>query len=283
MAEEYRRIADDGAAAAAAPPTMDARAAFREKDAEASKNFHVARSLEHAEQTSEEGKFLKPMIFGGLDGISTIFAFLSGAVGANLSIVSTIAIGCAQLFAGALGMGLGEYLSSQAEQEVARREEAREMWEVENFPEGEIAEMVKIYVDKGLTEDDAQKVAQILSKYKDFWVEHMMLHEIGMIPPDDASWSAVIQGVVMFFSFLILGGLPLLAYVLVAFVTGAEEQGFRVTCAASSASLFLLGVVKARMADLHVVRGGAAMTVQGVLCAGSAYLIGTLVPEYIVE
>ena len=58
----------------------------------------------------------------------------------------------------------------------------RERWEVENFPEGEIQEMLHIYTSYGISEDDAKKVAETLAKYPDFWVDHMLLHEIGILP-----------------------------------------------------------------------------------------------------
>jgi len=261
---------------------VKARSAFKDRDVQKSVEAHQLGPA-HKEPTNEEGKFLKPIVFGGLDGISTIFAFLSGAVGANLSLVHIVALGCAQLFAGAFGMGLGEYLSSEAERQLAQREVDREHWEVENNPDGEVNEMIHIYMDKGLTQEDATVVAKTLSKYKDFWVEHMMLTEIGMIPPEGGSKQAMVQGLIMFSSFLTLGGLPLIAYV-VSFLCSAEQSNqtsFAITCLAAITSMFLLGVLQAQMADNPRIRGGVYMAVQGALSAGGAFLIGTSLPEYL--
>ena len=41
-------------------------------------------------------------------------------------------------------MGVGDALSSQAEVEVAKRERERERWELENFKEGEIKEVIRV-------------------------------------------------------------------------------------------------------------------------------------------
>lgn len=38
-------------------------------------------------------------------------------------------------------MAVGAYLLHKSEHEYYEREEARELWEIENFPEGEIAEL----------------------------------------------------------------------------------------------------------------------------------------------
>lgn len=43
-------------------------------------------------------------------------------------------------------MGVGEFLSSKAENEWILSEREREKWEVQNYPEGEVQEMIDIYV-----------------------------------------------------------------------------------------------------------------------------------------
>lgn len=63
-------------------------------------------------------------------------------------------------------MAFGEYVSSTAERQIALRELKREKWEVDNFPEGEKAEMVEIYVKNGMSHQDARLVAETLSKYR---------------------------------------------------------------------------------------------------------------------
>jgi DNA damage-binding protein 1 len=259
--------------------TEAARDAFKNRDPERSKLVHQLAA--HKEPNSAEGKYLKPIIFGGLDGISTIFAFLAGAVGADLSLVSIIALGAAQLFAGAFGMGFGEYVSSEGERQVALREAAREEWEVENNPEGEVAEMIEIYKEKGISESDALLVAETLSKYKDFWVEHMMLTEIGMMPADDDEKEAIIQGIVMFFSFLILGSVPLVAYCLAMFFETTGKTAMTIACVAAISSLAALGLMKAHMVELPRFKGAATMAFQGVLSAGGAYIIGNSLPEWL--
>ena len=51
---------------------------------------------------------LCPIIFIFLfEGISTMFAFLMGCLGAELTMEKVVALGIAQLVAGAMGMGMG--------------------------------------------------------------------------------------------------------------------------------------------------------------------------------
>ena len=67
-----------------------ARSTFLSGDAEASRSYHQSKlsnktghaASEEGHQT--EGGFLKPIIFGGLDGILTSFAIVAGAAGGRL-------------------------------------------------------------------------------------------------------------------------------------------------------------------------------------------------------
>ena len=75
-------------------------------------------------------------------------------------------------------MGVGEFLSSKANNEWILSERRREEWEMDNYPEGEIREMIDIYKSRGMSHDDATLVIKTMSKYKDFFVDIMMQQEL---------------------------------------------------------------------------------------------------------
>ena len=77
-------------------------------------------------------------------------------------------------------MGVGDALSSQAEVEVAKRERERERWELENFKEGEIKEMIEIYVGRGMSQEDAELVLRVCAKYEKMFVDMMLVDELGL-------------------------------------------------------------------------------------------------------
>ena len=69
--------------------TKTARTTFLSGDAEASRCYHENKHQDRGHAASEEGHqseggFLKPIIFGGLDGILTSFAIVAGAAGGRL-------------------------------------------------------------------------------------------------------------------------------------------------------------------------------------------------------
>lgn len=149
------------------------------------RNFHDKRHETNTEMHQTEGGFLKPLIFGGLDGILTSFAIVAGAAGGNMPVPVVLVLGFSNIFADALAMGVGEFLSSKAENEWILSERKREKWEMDNYPEGEVREMIDIYVERGMSLEDATSVIGTMAKYKDFFVDVMMAEELGLQVPEE--------------------------------------------------------------------------------------------------
>ncbi|MCF7831349.1 MAG: VIT1/CCC1 transporter family protein [Candidatus Pacebacteria bacterium] len=66
------------------------------------------------------GKYIKSIVYGGLDGIITTFAVIASAVGAGAPAGLIIVLGLANLLADGVSMGSGDYLSSRAEEDYER-------------------------------------------------------------------------------------------------------------------------------------------------------------------
>ena len=82
-------------------------------------------------------------------------------------------------------MGVGEFLSSKAENEWILSEKRREEWELENYREGEIQEMIDIYTSKGMSPEDAKTCIETMAKYDEFFVDIMMMQELELQVPED--------------------------------------------------------------------------------------------------
>jgi VIT1/CCC1 family predicted Fe2+/Mn2+ transporter len=63
-------------------------------------------------------KYLPDFIFGGVDGLVTTFAIVSGVVGASLSSSIILILGFANLFADGFSMAISNYLSSKSEEDL---------------------------------------------------------------------------------------------------------------------------------------------------------------------
>ncbi len=255
-----------------------ARDAYNRGDATASRDAHNQHLA--SEQHQEGGGRLKSIVFGGLDGILTSFAIVSGAVGAHLGPTAVLAMGISNVLADALSMGAGEYLSSKAYSSYVRQEMEREKWELHNHPEGEVQEMVELFHQRGMSIDDAQVVVERMAKYKDFFINIMMTEELQLpVPSDDAAAESLRDGFVMFLAFAAFGLVPILAFAVVPIIVpGLDDHVlFGAACAVTGVSLFGLGAYKALFHDKKFFRSGLETLVLGSVCASVAFLVGRAV------
>ena len=182
-----------------------------------------------AEKHSRAGDFVKSIVYGGLDGIVTTFAVVSGASGAGMGTGVVLVMGLSSLVADGLSMGLGDALSSKAEAQTIMKEREREAWELANFKEGEIREMVEVLGGRGVNAADAEVIVRTMAKYEDVFVDYMMHEELGLqVPdPDDNPWK---DGAVTFTSFVFFGFFPLLGYCAFANADLDMRELFAISC-----------------------------------------------------
>lgn len=247
--------------------SSEIRAAYADGDAKASREYHEAKKQGASEDGHQkDGGLLKPVIFGGLDGILTSFAIVAGAAGGRLPPSTVLILGFSNIFADALSMGVGEFLSSKAENEWILSERERETWEMENYREGEIQEMIEIYESKGMSHDDASLVITIMSKYEDFFVDLMMMQELELqVPEQDHVQESMREGLIMFLSFAVFGAMPLLGYVVipVLFPSLGEEALFTTACVVTGLVLFFMGCVKSFFLKMKWYRAGTETLLLG--------------------
>lgn len=280
------------------PPDHDDKAAlaFAGRDIEAAATspdnnniFHGAYSeltADHDEthkQTSSD--YLKAIVFGGLDGIVTIFAVVAGCVGADLDPVKIIIVGLGNLFADAVSMGFGEYVSASAERDFIESERRREQFEVETRPEDEKTEMRDIYTGRyGFSEEDASLMVDVSFKYPKFFLQHMMVEELGLMSDGDEATTPIQRGLVMFVSFSVFGLVPLAGFVAWVVMMGRDVSNgaaMGVASVMSLITLFILGDFKGRHVDQNVTKSGLLMAVNGVAAGLIAYGIGSFLQRFV--
>merc|ERR1711933_601120 len=156
-------------------------------------------------------------------------------------------------------------------------EKKREEWEMQNYPEGEVNEMIDIYVQKGMEHDDAKLVIETMAKYKDFFVDIMMAEELELqVPDEDHVQESIREGVIMFLSFATFGALPLLGYVIIpaTFPELENDSLFIAACVVTGFVLFFLGSVKSKFANMNWFVSGLETLLLGGACATVAFTIG---------
>jgi len=254
-----------------------ARDAFSRRDKVASAHIHETWPGIAPEKHGGAGaQYIGDIIYGGLDGIITTFAIVSGVAGAQLESGIILILGLANLIADGFSMATGAYLSLKSEQAYYDKERERESWEVEHFPEGEKQEMRQIYLQQGYTEEEATQLVKIKSRNPERWVDTMMIDELSMIRDDR---KPLLSGLTTLLSFIFAGAVPLLVY-LVGLVI-AVPISFGISVLLSALALFALGAAKVRITSQNPFLSGFEMLVVGGLASGVAYAIGALLRNLI--
>ncbi len=254
----------------------EARKGYARGDTKLAAAAHDPKQIASAAAEKHGGassQYLGDMVYGGLDGIITTFAVVSGVAGAQLSPNIVLIMGLANLFADGFSMATGAYLSSKSEKEYYQRERQREAWEVEHFPEGERTELFEMYRSQGYSEENARKLVEIKTQNKEQWVDTMMLEELQML---EDTTQPLVSARATLASFVIAGSVPLLVYLLGLLTPIPQTVSFPISLGLSGLALFGLGAAKVLVTGLKPLRSGLEMLLVGGLAAGVAYVVGAL-------
>jgi vacuolar iron transporter family protein len=154
-----------------------------------------------------QGGTTRAAVLGAGDGLLTNLSLVLGVAGASTNASAVRLAGVAGLLAGAFSMAAGELVSVRAQQEMVEKEVQVERQELADDPEGERRELAGMYRAQGLSAEDAETVAHILSTNPEIALDTHARLELGIDPQAPGSaWQAAISS---FLSFSVGAILPL--------------------------------------------------------------------------
>ncbi len=130
----------------------------------------------------ERQRGIREVVFGVQDGILTTLGIVTGVGVAEGERAAVLIGGFLALLAGALSMGVGQYLGAKSERDVVQAAIDMERREMSDDPQGEFAEQVAYYKLKGFSADEAQTIVTRLTKHPDIYLYEMMRDEFGIDP-----------------------------------------------------------------------------------------------------
>lgn len=211
--------------------------------------------------------WLRAAVLGANDGIVSTASLLTGVAAAGAAHREVMVAGVAGLFAGALSMAAGEYVSVSSQSDTERADLERERRELEGDEDLERDELARIYVGRGLDETLAREVARQLMAH-DALGAHAR-EELGIIDhlrarPLQAAWASAA-------SFAVGAGMPL--------GMAAVSAGVRtipLVAGSSLAFLAALGGVAARSGGASPAVGATRVTFWGALAMALTAAAGAL-------
>ena len=120
----------------------------------------MSRLHVHAENhASSRIGWLRAAVLGANDGIVSTSSLIVGVAASEASRSSVLLAGVAALFAGAMSMAAGEYVSVSSQADTEKADLAREQRELAQRPGLEREDLTRIYQARGVEREVAQTVA----------------------------------------------------------------------------------------------------------------------------
>jgi VIT1/CCC1 family predicted Fe2+/Mn2+ transporter len=218
---------------------------------------------------ARHGTALRAGVLGATDGLVSNVSLVMGVSGSGASHTVVLIAGFAGLVAGALSMGLGEYLSVQSSRELFARELEIEADELKTNPAAEIDELCAIYERKGFPPEQAHELAaRIVNGDPKFALDTMAREELGFDPGQlgGSAWVAAGTSLTLFAAGALVPLLPFLALSGVSAIIGSAIL--------SGAALFGLGAGITNLTGMNPIRAGARQLAFGAAAAAITYGIG---------
>ena len=228
-----------------------------------------AQSEAHGHQHRDvSGGWLRPAVFGAMDGLVTNVSLIAGVGGGGGSHQFIVLTGLAGLAAGAFSMATGEFVSVSSQNELVEAEVRKEAHELKHNPESERQELAATFRMRGVDPELADEVARQISRHPDDALAVHVREELGVDHEELPSpYAAAGASLVTFAAGALIPLIPYLA--------GFSALG--VALGLSALAAFIGGGVVARLTDRPFFRGAFRQLLLGAAAAGLTYLIGMAV------
>jgi VIT1/CCC1 family predicted Fe2+/Mn2+ transporter len=214
------------------------------------------------------GGWLRPTVFGAVDGLVTNASLIAGVGGGGASAHTLVLTGVAALVAGAFSMGTGEYVSVTNQNELVQSEVSVERAMLARFPAAEREELAGYFRGYGADPDTADRMATAVSKDPHTALRVHAREELGVDPHELPS--PVLAGVASLCSFSLGALLPLLPYLLGLPVLA-------VSLAVTAVALLAGGATVGRLTGRSVAHSGMRQLALGALAVGVTFAVGNLI------
>jgi vacuolar iron transporter family protein len=234
---------------------------------------YAPRELRELREHRDVGDgWLRPAVFGAMDGLVTNSSLIAGVGGGGGGHGMIVLTGIAGLIAGAFSMATGEYISVASQNELTEAEVELERKQHARYPAGKQRRLTQLFIAKGVSPRLADAVSRQISADPERAVAAHVREELG-IDPDELP-APHTAAVASFLSFTVGALIPLSPFL----------AGFPVLAAAlalAGAAAFGGGAAVARLTGRSMALGGLRQLTAAFLATGMAFVIGHFVGAHV--
>ena len=216
---------------------------------------------------------LREVVFGAQDGIISTVALTTSVAIAVGTTGTVLVAGLAAAAAGMISMAAGAYLGSRAEEDVREVAIARQVEDLKDKPEEELAQLVILFQREGNTYDEAVRLANQIADNESLWLSTLLEKKLGISP--DLGGNPLKDAAVMCVSFGSAAVIPIIPFLLLD--VGWTAIGWSVGL--SLGALFALGLAKGRLVQKSPIMQGLEILGIGAASAALGYALGEWLPR----
>ncbi len=224
-------------------------------------------------RTLERRRSIREIVFGVQDGILTTLGIITGVGVAEGQRSAVLISGFLALLAGALSMGVGEYLGRKSEREVVQATIDMEKREMAEDPQGEFTEQVAYYKLKGFSAEEAEMIVKRLTQHPEIYLYEMVRDEFG-IDPREAEDAGLRGPLAMGLSYGAGALVPIVAFVLPLSMPHATFASLLLALA----GLFAVGYYAGTLSERNAFGKGLEVVLYGCVVFILSYLAGHFIP-----
>jgi VIT1/CCC1 family predicted Fe2+/Mn2+ transporter len=218
------------------------------------------------------GGWLRPTVFGAVDGLVTNASLIAGLGGGGVSSRAVVLTGVAALVAGAFSMGTGEYISVTNQNELVHAEVDLERQMLARFPAIEEAELTSYFAGYGADAETAARMAAAVSRDPDVALRVHTREELGVDSGELPS--PVLAGLASLVAFSLGALIPLLPYL-------AGLSRLAATLVITAVALAAGGMVVGRLTGRPVLLSGLRQLLLGGVAVGVTFAVGSLIGSHV--
>jgi VIT1/CCC1 family predicted Fe2+/Mn2+ transporter len=216
------------------------------------------------------GGWLRPTVFGAVDGLVTNASLIAGVGGGGVSPHAIVLTGVAALVAGAFSMCAGEFISVTSQNELVHAEVALERQMLARFPAAEQDELAGYFRSYGADPDTAARMAAVSQDPGSALRLHTR-EELGVDPHELPS--PLLAGAASLLAFSFGALLPLLPYLL-------GLPALAATLAITAVALVTGGAAVGRLTGRPVLGSGLRQLALGGLAIAVTFAVGSLIGSH---
>ena len=228
----------------------------------------VSEPTPYEPHIGETRQYWRDIILGVNDGLVSIFLLVVGVVGGGLDTNQVLLTALAGAVAGAISMAAGEYLATKSQDEVLEAEMRLERIHIRDHRQQELDQLRDMFADMGIHSDDIEPMVSAFDRSDEAILNAMKALEFGFIESERRSpYRAMAASGVLF----LVGSLP---SVIPFLIFDSTRVALTWATFLALGGLFLVGVVKARVARHSWLRSGLENMVIAGVGGVLAWLIG---------